>query len=226
MLSELRVSKRMKSVFTFLFSAMAILGGTLQGALAEETRWYDVEVIVFSHNSKQYRNSELWPVDYELPQTEKTQALLPSPSATSKAVAFSRLAPSSLQLTSEAARIKSAPDMDVLLHTGWRQPGLPEDKAVAVEIDTDSDQRVSGTLKLVLSRYLHINTDLVYREPLSDSENAEPYSVPADVSTFSFEPRYQAYHMKQSRRMRSREIHYLDHPLFGMAILVTPYEAK
>jgi hypothetical protein len=29
----------------------------------------------------------------------------------------------------------------------------------------------------------------------------------------------------ESRRMRSNEIHYLDHPLFGMVIKVTPYEA-
>ena len=29
----------------------------------------------------------------------------------------------------------------------------------------------------------------------------------------------------ESRRMRSNELHYLDHPLFGMIIKVTPYEA-
>ena len=29
----------------------------------------------------------------------------------------------------------------------------------------------------------------------------------------------------ESRRMRSNELHYLDHPLFGMVIKVTPYEA-
>ncbi len=30
--------------------------------------------------------------------------------------------------------------------------------------------------------------------------------------------------MTQQRRMRSRELHYLDHPLFGLIIEVTPYE--
>lgn len=29
--------------------------------------------------------------------------------------------------------------------------------------------------------------------------------------------------MKQERRMRSREIHYIDHPLFGLIIQITPY---
>ena len=29
----------------------------------------------------------------------------------------------------------------------------------------------------------------------------------------------------ESRRMRSNELHYLDHPLFGMVIKITSYEA-
>ncbi|WP_196138056.1 CsiV family protein [Aliikangiella sp. G2MR2-5] len=32
------------------------------------------------------------------------------------------------------------------------------------------------------------------------------------------------YSMKQARRMRSGELHYFDHPLFGMLILITPIE--
>jgi hypothetical protein len=33
------------------------------------------------------------------------------------------------------------------------------------------------------------------------------------------------YHLKQTRRrMRSRELHYLDNPVLGMLVLITPYE--
>jgi len=32
------------------------------------------------------------------------------------------------------------------------------------------------------------------------------------------------YPLRQSRRMRSKELHYFDHPLFGMLIMITPYE--
>jgi len=34
-----------------------------------------------------------------------------------------------------------------------------------------------------------------------------------------------AAHIDRSRRMRSDEVHYLDHPLLGMVVKVTPYEA-
>ncbi len=213
MLSELLVRNHMKNLFTLLGLALLVTG-TPQFAAAAETRWYDVEVIIFSHNSQQYRNSEQWPVDYELPPMGVTQALLPARSSGSKPVAFARLDRNSLRLNSQASRINSAKDMELLLHMGWRQPGLPEDKAVAIRLDGGTSQRLSGTLKLVLSRYLHINTDLIYREPRTGD----------DSSGISTQPRYQAYNLKQSRRMRSRELHYLDHPLFGMAIMVTPYE--
>ncbi len=229
MLSELFVRMRMKTLFTSLLLGLAVLSaGMPQVTIAAETRWYDVEVIIFSHNSEQYRSSELWPVDYELPQTEVTQTLLPAQSGGNTPVAFTRLAPDSLQLSTEAERIKSAADMELLLHLGWRQPGLAEDQAVAVRVDEEDSDRLSGTLKLVLSRYLHINTDLIYREAQSDSATQQDeislYYPSDDPSVLSLQPRYQAYHLKQSRRMRSRELHYLDHPLFGMAILVTPYE--
>lgn len=250
---------------TLLLGLMLTWGNTAQAADAEAQRWYDVEVIIFSQNSQQYRDSELWPVDYELLQLETTQELLPVPRGAqttgSAPVPFTRLNAQSLRLKAEAERIKSAPDMDLLLHLGWRQPGLAEDKAVAVRIDDGIQaptepglqpaspvstagagnaqlieavppHRMEGTLKLVLSRYLHIYTDLIYREPLSESA-AEPaatqtdlFALAADPLGLSMQPRYQVYHLQQSRRMRSRELHYLDHPLFGMAILVTPYELK
>ncbi|MCP3673658.1 MAG: hypothetical protein GY829_04200, partial [Gammaproteobacteria bacterium] len=34
------------------------------------------------------------------------------------------------------------------------------------------------------------------------------------------------YVMQQSRRLRRNEIHYLDHPLFGLLIQIRPYEKK
>ena len=37
---------------------------------------------------------------------------------------------------------------------------------------------------------------------------------------------HHVYRMKQSRRMRSNETHYMDHPRFGIVARVTPYESE
>ena len=34
----------------------------------------------------------------------------------------------------------------------------------------------------------------------------------------------QVYLFKQNRKMRSRELHYLDNPVFGMLVYVTPFK--
>lgn len=222
-------STRLQTSFSLFLGLILLWASASAGA--EETRWYDVEVIIFSQNSQQYRNSELWPVDYDLPQMEASQKLLPPQRGKGAPVAFSRLATQDLRLNAQARRISAAKDMKLLLHTGWRQPGLAENKAVAIRVEGESSHQLEGTLKLVLSRYLHIYTDLIYREPRSGNPALQATSTgQSETNLFnqnrdsSSQPQYQAYRLQQSRRMRSRELHYLDHPLFGMAILVTPYE--
>jgi len=37
-------------------------------------------------------------------------------------------------------------------------------------------------------------------------------------------PVLQDYRLYETRRMRSKEIHYFDHPMMGIVVKVTPYE--
>ncbi len=64
-----------------------------------------------------------------------------------------------------------------------------------------------GTLLLHVSRYLHVEPDLW----LTDQD-----------------ARDRLYHVQidQSRRMRSEELHYLDHPKFGLLIQVNPWQSE
>ena len=55
-------------------------------------------------------------------------------------------------------------------------------------------------------------------EPLGDGE-------PGELEPENLRPVYPWRHavaLKQKRRMRSTEVHYLDHPLFGLVIKLTP----
>lgn len=79
--------------------------------------------------------------------------------------------------------------------------------------------RLDGTLTLYLGRYLHLQADLLYR---SQTEPLEPNTF--FVSLSEEELPQTLFRMHQSRRMRSDELHYFDHPMFGMLALLTPYE--
>lgn len=263
-------------------SLLLLLIPTLLQA-AGDPRWYQVEVIIYAHNNTDYHESELWPVDYSLPKLEGSQELVAAPSrkvSTSKPVPFSLLRSDALQLGGAASRIKRASDVDLLLHFGWLQPGLEEKKAVAVHIhdkmlesaakakasakESKELPKLDGTLRLVLSRYLHLESDLIWRDPMSAEELALLSALPvqkegetetetveneegikngetveennAVATELAAEPvavetapqlpliTHHVYRMQQSRRMRSNELHYIDHPRFGIVAIATRYE--
>ncbi len=86
-----------------------------------------------------------------------------------------------------------------------------------------STSELNGTIAIGLGRYLHVHTDLIYTEPASPRRAAQS----ATDALFSQRlPAWQSYRVRDHRRMRSRELHYLDHAKLGMLILITPYEAE
>jgi hypothetical protein len=100
--------------------------------------------------------------------------------------------------------------------------------------------RLVGTVRLSVARYLHLDADLLYRLPVTQKA-AVPvpdldlwYDRPYPTLREPQGPAYvleewqavRGFRLSESRRMRSKEIHYLDHPFFGVVVLVTPLEKK
>jgi len=121
-------------------------------------------------------------------------------------------------------------------------PATPGDTLVGA-----SFQKLSGTLKLSVSRYLHLEVDLNYRVQVLKEETiiVEPeasipnlgFSNPGNqlsVGQISGQQEPQTYiqrrqalqnfHIYETRRLRSKETHYYDHPLYGIIARVVPYE--
>jgi len=115
----------------------------------------------------------------------------------------------------------------------------------ATEADTHVGPQPStlfGTLRLSVSRYLHLEADLDYRIPVLKEE-----VVPVDYDETTGETSgsqfgmfnspdqkvetkvikrqvLQNFNLKETRRMRSKEIHYFDNPVIGVVVRVIPYE--
>lgn len=209
--------------------------------LLSATPEYTVEVIVFKNLTGNPAGAEIWTRTNQEPLPEEDLELdLPddvaSPNARQEAVEYTRLKASDLSLGGLAKKLRASSRYEVLLHQGWRQPGLDRGKAAPMRIEVALDggrqpvrsgtdgwsnprARLEGELKLILSRYLHLETDLRYYtgevlQPLDaiQDEFAELVTQPL------------VYRMKQGRRMRSGELHYIDHPGFGLLAVVKPYE--
>ena len=98
--------------------------------------------------------------------------------------------------------------------------------------------RFAGTIRLSVARYLHFATDLVYRAPVSQRVPIQMQDrdlwtdSPYQAISYPQGPAYQleswnairGFRLKESRRMRSKRIHYLDHPFLGVVVHITPVE--
>ena len=131
---------------------------------------------------------------------------------------------------------------------GWSLPGRsgassPGDaQTTGSDVDSASalvTHTLDGTLTLIRSRFLHVYTDLVYtvasdfaptsirRQQAAAAMDTlfDPAAASGALQPSSQDLPMQSYPLRYHRRMRSKEVHYLDHPLLGVLILATPVEA-
>ncbi len=140
----------------------------------------------------------------------------------------------------------------ILLQWRWLQPiAVGRDNPhilVQGGREYGAHRELEGFLRLNHNRYLHLDADLWFSRYGPSGQKAQaplpppvPPPWPPDTGTFEKKswdiaesldqgvqeeqpPVLRTVRLKQHRRMRSQEVHYLDHPLFGLLIKLSPYE--
>ena len=218
-------------------------------AHAKEPKWYQVEVLLFAQQPAYQRSAEIWRDRFQPDYANNPIGL--NPDAESQAAndiqdgAFQLLPNSERILKSAAQRIKASADLRLLSHLAWRQPVLDRQQAQAILIQTgeqfNSEFELEGTITISRGRYLHARTNLFFSEfeQMKSSQELDWTVFEEDQLDFGQREwnaglnqqaiaetqfvRSATANLSQSRRMRSEELHYIDHPLFGMLVKITPY---
>ena len=188
-------------------------------------RWFTVEIIVFEDLDEESLHAEHWPEDPGEPLLATAVAPTPGRAAGVEGVdsAYRLVSPSERSLEAVRNRLRRSARYRPILHAGWRVPGLPRSAARPVHVSPglsgngagaaahvdDTRPKVHGTVTVSLARYLQVDVDLLYSRPAS-GDPAAPATAPT------------RFRLVSERRMRSGELHYIDHPLFGLLILITP----
>ena len=209
---------------------------------ADQMQKYDIEIIIFEDAHARYINSETWQHDapddtgplIDKTTSNKTTDNLDKLSLSEfNAGSYNSLKPKIL--SGEYKRINGSSEYNVLFYSAWRQTGLDENNAFDINIDelvnnhnNKSQNAIHGHLKVVLARYLHFYGDLDYQRLIDKSVvTTNTINTSVDASAQSTETNLiskQSYPMKIHRRMRSKELHYIDHPLVGILVQINPTE--
>ena len=195
-------------------AATALLALIIGSASAQQAtlQSYDVELVIF-RNLSSNATSEDWSTG--LGTTSQSTGLGDeeesggaaaeiAPPATAME-SFPAMPTGKMKLGAIADQLKRSRGYQTLAHFGWTQPGFPRTEAHYMSVDSKvgAGSDLTGRVALSRGRYLHLTLDLAL-QPAGSSER---------------------YVLRQTRRMRSNERHYIDHPKFGVIALITPTES-
>ena len=216
----------MKSFSFRRMSPCLLLIATMVGTIPVHAKDYLIEMVIFETKA----GRKLSAGGLHFPKIGESIRL----DSEFAAIAGFRRIEEGLSLSENASSMASSGRYRVLRHMAWRQPGLDEESAIAVSINLGDPSTVylpdnlqpyeqfipasltpavewprevltftiNGTIKVRLGRFLHMETLLVFTDPETG----------------------QGFRLTQNRKMRSRELHYIDNPRFGILTRILPLD--
>lgn len=163
-------------------------------------------------------------------------------------VAYQTLPPERHRLEGIFRVLRYSREYRPLYHLSWQQPGLDGDRARAVHMQMEDPavlypvtmppllmDRIpadfyepvkllfDGTLKIRSSLFLHVDMDMVlFRSPQTVPAPEQP--VTDSGERLLPEPDDADYvRLTETRRIKLNELHYFDHPLFGVILQVSRF---
>lgn len=218
---------------SLLRRSLALAALSTLPSLAQAAQLYKVEVLVFSHENPNGVEQEYWP---ERPPLDLSASMLPRPWDGYPLSNLEELPQNDLRLGGDAAALSRSGNYKLLYHRGWLQSvgGKSSAREVRIKADFD-DYHLDGSLKVYRNRYLHAQPRLeltssapMMMQQTQQFERLDSETVPTGVETVipldqldsQMSDGPQRWRLDQSRRMRSNETHYIDHPRFGVLLRI------
>lgn len=208
------------------FVSLLLIGivGFSSAASAEDpvkkARWYKVNLTLFKqkHDSSLDESFKFEPLDLAVSDiiqlhTDDTFTVsnsginaplaLNHENANNKAFSLQNISDDWTQILSKLDPV----NQPILYNAQWEQPVYDKQFTAPIYIESSTlhlgQPQLKGLFHLHVSRYLHSKFELQYL-PKKSTTTADTLSI------------------QQSRRMRSKELHYIDHPSVGALIRILP----
>ena len=131
--------------------------------------------------------------------------------------------------------LKRSRNYRVIDQNSWFQEIIDQSLAPAVLIKTEIDNGdiVVGEIKAYKKRFLHLDTNLYFAKESIDPSSFKKIVklkehikkgefVINEINLFENEKLEFLYQINHSRKVRSKELHYVDHPKFGVIFQISP----
>lgn len=207
---------RITSLFYLLLLAITLSAHPLK-ASAVDTPNYTLEVIIFDTYALKSWTEEYWPENLEALNYQDNPFLTDLLSGhTVRDQANIRNQP--LELNSVAQKMTPAKGYKILFHKAWSQDTGSDNQMPTLIIESaQGASQLAGTVKLYKSRFAHVDFDLRLERRIPERIKTEFLAQqkfnPQDIAPDSW-----TFQLKESRKIRPNQLHYIDHPLFGILV--------
>ena len=168
--------------------------------------------------------------DLPIPEDENLTNIDAIPTLEGKKSVFEIDSAREFSLSAEVSKIARSRDFRVISTKSWFQNIKNKDEAKLIFIDSDffKGTRIFGFFQLYKERFLHFNSKL-YLSELDPSITQEEkfivgkniYDDEKEFDIFEEKNQKVLFEVKHSKKFRSGELHYVDHPKFGMLVKLT-----
>jgi hypothetical protein len=174
--------------------------------------FYDVEILVFRQLDSQGDDEDL-----DVPNIRHLELNLELHDLLDRTSAIPLEPAIEGYLSHPGQRIGNSRDYEILFHGRWSQTTSDRQAAPYIRIDLPAVGRSAtliGVLRLFATDLLYVDAFLRYRPTERQATNHIVEST---------EPNTQPYYfLKERRRVKFQEVHFLDHPKFGILLTVWP----
>lgn len=174
---------------------------------------YHVELIVFETLALKGWQEEYWPkrsASDIVPQWQQLPAM-PQP-----------VSPKVHRLASQASKMTRKKGYNKLFHQAWILEGHPDANQPGFRIEVLPNNayqsRLFGHIDFYKSRFAHIKLNLGLQRRIPGRVR-EAFAQQQDLDPELMD-KYWFFQLKESRKIKSGELHYFDHPIFGALVQI------
>ncbi len=172
---------------------------------AKDLPKFKVEILVFESLALKGWTEEYWPDNIDMISTNRAKFLKPLPKSQN-------------MLNKQAAKMTGKRGYHTLFHKSWLVQAKSKKHARQILIHNQAGSTIDGTLKFYKSRYPHVEINLELERKIPERIKQE-FSEQQNIAVEDL-PKFWRFKIKESRKLKSNELHYIDHPLFGALIQI------
>jgi hypothetical protein len=185
---------------------------------------YIADMLVFEHRASDAWLEEYWPLlPLKLDASDADIALTPSISG----FGWKWLNTGAAGMKSAEQRLSGSSEYRVLARASWIQPAQPKDKgktAVFEATHPDNATQIQVRVFIHKQKFEHIQLEAQMEKTIPLGVR-ELFAIKHKQAIADL-PETWRFSLSESRKLKTGELNYFDHPQFGVLILLTPIEAS